>query len=287
MWLPSDGPCSMSESGRARHDSSRTTDPAPGSPDAAGPAADAEETAAPQPSVWARIGHDLLHPGIGQLVVAVILCLSTFAVVSQIRSRAEDDPFSGMRRADLVTMLDNLSTSSRQLDSELAELRDTQRELQSGADSQQAARKQAASRLSQLQVLLGTVPVQGPGITLVIKDPDAKVTSDMLLDAVEELRDAGAEAICLNGRVRVVASTWFASGADSVLASGTPISRPITIQAIGDPHSLEEGARFRGGLVSQVESAQSGATVQITQKQQIRIDAVAASAPMSNATPVR
>ncbi len=247
----------MSESGRERPDSPRATDPDPDRPESGDPAAGAEESPAPKPSVWARIGHDLLHPGIGQLVVAVILCLTTFAVVSQIRSRAEDDPFSGMRRADLVTMLDNLSTSSRQLDSELAELRDTQRELQSGADSQQAARKQAATRLSQLQVLLGTVPVEGPGITLVIKDPDAKVTSDMLLDAVEELRDAGAEAICLNGRVRV------------------------------DPHSLEEGARFRGGLVSQVESSQTGATVQITQKQQIRIDAVAASAPMSHATPVR
>lgn len=253
------------------------------SPDAGtGPGAEA-----PERSAWARIGHDLSHPGIGQVLVAVIVCLSSFAVVTQVRSRAVDDPFAGMRRADLVTMLDSLSNSSRQLDSELVELRDTQRQLQSGADSRQAAQKQAAARLAQLEVLSGTVPVEGPGVTIRIDDPNSKVTSDMLLDAVEELRDAGAEAISFNGKVRVVANTWFSAGANSVIVSGTPVSRPFTIRAIGDPHSLEEGARFRGGLVSQVEAAQVGATVTIAPAQRIRIDAVATPAPMTMATPVR
>ncbi|MDN6624523.1 MAG: DUF881 domain-containing protein, partial [Acidipropionibacterium jensenii] len=63
--------------------------------------------------------------------------------------------------------------------------------------------------------------------------------------------------------------------ADSVIAAGTPSSRPITIQAIGDPHSLEEGARFRGGLVSQVQAPQVGGSVQITSSTLIRITAVA------------
>ncbi|AZZ42212.1 DUF881 domain-containing protein [Acidipropionibacterium jensenii] len=257
------------------------------SPRASSGTQDGPGTDRQKPSHRARILHDLAHPASGQLIVAIILCLCSFAVVTQVRSRADEDPFASMRRADLVTMLDSLSTSSRQLDSELAELRDTQRQLQSGADSRQAAQKQAATRLSQLQVLSGTVPVQGPGITIRIADPGAKVTSDILLDAVEELRDAGAEAISLNGKVRVVASTWFASGADSVIASGTPISRPITIQAIGDPHSLEEGARFRGGLVSQVQAPQVGGSVQITSSTLIRITAVATPAPMTHASPVR
>ncbi len=251
------------------------------------PAVPPEQAGGQGLSGWGRIAHDLAHPARGQLIIALILCLCSFAVVAQVRSRADEDPFAGMRRADLVTMLDTLSTSSRQLDSELADLRDTQRQLQSGADSRQAAQKQAATRLSQLQVLEGTVPVQGPGITIRIQDPNAKVTSDMLLDAVEELRDAGAEAIALNGKVRVVANTWFASGADGLVASGTTITRPITIQAIGDPHSLEEGARFRGGLVSQVESSQVGASVGIAQSARIVIDAVAPVAPMSRATPAR
>lgn len=227
------------------------------------------------------------RPSRAQLVIAVILCLCAFAVVAQVRSRDHEDPFATMRRADLVSMLDSLSTSSRQLDSELADLRETQRDLQSGADSRRAARAQADRRLSQLKVLEGTVPVAGPGVTIRIEDPDSKVSSDMILDAMEELRDAGAEALAINGKVRVVASTWFASRADGLTVSGKAVSRPITITAIGDPHSLEEGAMFRGGMVSQMQAPQVGATVTITRSQQVRIDAVATPRPLSHATPVR
>ncbi|AXE38910.1 DUF881 domain-containing protein [Acidipropionibacterium virtanenii] len=244
----------------------------------------------PRPSEEPETGgrrRDLLRPSKAQGLVAVILCLCAFAVVAQMRSRDHQDPFATMRRADLVSMLDSLSTSSRQLDSELADLRETQRQLESGADSRRAAQAQAARRLSQLKVLEGTVPVAGPGVTIRIEDPRSKVSSDMILDAVEELRDAGAEALAINGSVRVVASTWFASGADGLTVSGRAVTRPITITAIGDPHSLEEGAKFRGGMVSQMQAAQVGATVTITPSQQVRIDAVATPRPLSHATPVR
>lgn len=236
---------------------------------------------------WRRVGHDLSHPSRGQVVLAIILCLCSFAVVTQVRARSQDDPFATMRRADLVTMLDSLSDSSRQLDAELADLRQTERQLQSGADSRKAAQTQAARRLSQLSVMEGTVPVGGPGVTIRISDPRSRVTSDMLLDAVEELRDAGAEAIAINGSMRVVADTWFSSGADGLTVDGRTVSRPITIAVIGDPHSLEEGATFRGGMVSQMQASQVGASVAITRSQQVRIDAVATARPMTHATPVR
>lgn len=236
---------------------------------------------------WRRVGRDLARPSKGQVVLAVILCLCSFAVVTQVRSQSQDDPFATMRRADLVTMLDSLSDSSRQLDAELADLRQTERQLQSGADSRRAAQTQAAERLSQLSVMEGTVPVGGPGVIIRISDPQSKVTSDMILDAVEELRDAGAEAIAINGTMRIVASTWFSSGADGLTVDGRTVSRPITISVIGDPHSLEEGATFRGGMVSQMQAAQVGASVTITRSQQIRIEAVAIPRPMTRATPVR
>lgn len=236
---------------------------------------------------WTVLRHDLTHPAKGQLIIALILCLFATVLVSQVRQRAHEDPFSQMRRADLVAMLDSLSTSSRQLDSQIADLRETRRQLESGADARKVAAEQARERLAQLEVLQGTVPVHGPGITLTISDPQQKVTSDMLLDAVEEMRDAGAEAMAVNGKVRVVANTWFATGADGLVVSGKPISRPIVLTVIGDPHSLEEGARFRGGLVSQVESDQVGASVTITRSQDLTISAVVSPAPMTHATPVR
>ena len=61
-------------------------------------------------------------------------------------------------------------------------------------------------------------PATGPGIELTISDPNGKVGPDVLLDALQELRDAGAEAVeisSLDGpAVRVVASTSFVDPAD-------------------------------------------------------------------------
>ena len=56
-----------------------------------------------------------------------------------------------------------------------------------------------------LGILAGTVAAEGPGIVVTIDGVD---DAALLLDTVQELRDAGAEAIQL-GDVRVVASTYF------------------------------------------------------------------------------
>ena len=87
----------------------------------------------------------------------------------------------------------------------------------------------------------------------------------MLLDAVEELRDAGAEVIEVNDSSRVVASTWFGNDGPTLLVDGVPLERPFVIEAIGDPHSLEEAARFRGGIVSEITGPKIGGDVTIAQ----------------------
>ena len=94
-----------------------------------------------------------------------------------------------------------------------------------------------------------------------IADPKAAVDAGVLLDAVEEMRDAGAEVIEVNNTIRIVGSTWFGSDNRALVIDGKPISRPITFEVIGDPHSLEEAARFRGGIVSEITGPKIGGQV--------------------------
>ena len=56
----------------------------------------------------------------------------------------------------------------------------------------------------------------------------------------------------VNNTIRVVGSTWFGSDDRGLVIDGKPVSRPITLEVIGEPHSLEEAARFRGGIVSEI-----------------------------------
>ncbi len=237
----------------------------------------AEGHAAQQPRApvdWRELVRDFVKPGRAQVIFAAILLVCGLGVVMQVRSQASETDYSTLRRADLVQMLDDLTAESRRLEAEIADLEETQRQLRSGVDSERIAREEAQRRLDVLAILGGTAPAQGPGVRITIDDPQRKVTAELLLNTIEELRDAGAEVIAINGTIRVVASTWFGAGqGGGLLAGGHPVGRPITIDVIGDPHALSEATRFSGGLVSEVQGSRIGGTVQVASLDSVTITA--------------
>lgn len=225
------------------------------------------------------------QPSRTQVLLAVILLLFGMGAAMQFRAKATDVTYSTASRADLVQILDNVNAESKRLASEIYDLERTKGELQSGADSARVAQEEAQRRLQIAQIMAGTVAAQGKGITITIYDPNNAVTGSMLLDAIEELRDAGAEVIAINGTIRVVASTWFANTAAGLVVDGILVKRPIRIDVIGDPQALEEAARFRGGVVSQVEAQTVGGSVVITRPNQVIITALHELTPNQFAKP--
>ena len=240
----------------------------------------------PQPIDWRELVRDFVKPGRAQVVFAAILLVLGLGVAMQVRTQAQQTDYSSMRRTDLVQMLDDLTTDSRRLEGEIAQLEETRRQLQSGVDSEQVAREEAQRRLDVLAILGGTAPAQGPGIRITIYDPNQKVTPELLLNTVEEMRDAGAEVIAINTTVRVVASTWFGAGPTGLLVDGQRVSAPLTIDVIGDPHALTEASQFSGGLVSEVQSARIGGTVTVTSADKVTITAVVTPVANKFAKPV-
>ena len=267
--------------GSTGQDDSRTSTPALGGSRAAGTPGGPPSRA----TVWRRLRRSVANPGRGQLIAAVLLFVLGMAGVVQIRVNAADDTYSTARREDLVQLLDGLGSESRRLEGEIGDLERTRSELKSGADTQQVARQEAEQRVSELAILAGTAPAQGPGIRMRITDPAGKVDADVLLDAVEEMRDAGAEVIEIDDTVRVVASTWFGSDAAGLLVDGKQVDRPITLEVIGDPHSLEEAARFRGGIVSEITGPTINGSVQIEQEDRIVVQSLHAATDPDYARP--
>lgn len=214
-------------------------------------------------------------PSRSQAIIAAILMVVGMFSAMQYRVKASDASYSSTRREDLVQLLDTANEETRRLEAELQTLVDTRDKLKSGADSAKVAEAEAQKRLATLKILAGTSPASGSGIRLVIFDSRGKVTPELLLDAIQELRDAGAEVIEINDSVRVVASTWVAAGPGGALvADNKQVTRPIVIDAIGDPHALEEAARFRGGVVSQVQAPNVGGTVTISRPSVVQVTAV-------------
>lgn len=222
-----------------------------------------------------NILRDFLRPGRGQLTVALVLLLTALMIVLTLRSQAAEPSYANLRRTELIQLLDNLSSETRRLEADIRDLQTTRDELASGAEGVDAARAEANRRLDELEIIAGTVPVHGTGIRITISDPEDKVSPELLLDGLEELRDAGAEVIEINDRIRVTTSTWL--GLDSegmVVANDQVITNPIILDVIGDPSTLEAGARFRGGLVSEIEGSRVGGAVTIDQLDRVDIDSV-------------
>ena len=249
------------------------------------PANRTEDTTAIARSTRTRIRAALLHPGRGQILAAVILFVVGAAGVMQIRINAGDDTYASARREDLIHLLDALGAESRRLEGEIAQLEQTRSNLQSGADTQRVAREQADEHLSELSILAGTAPAVGPGIRMRIADPQAAVDAGVLLDAVEEMRDAGAEVIEVNNTIRIVGSTWFGSDVRGLVIDGKPVSRPITLEVIGDPHNLEEAAQFRGGIVSEITGPKIAGQVQIEREKRLVIESLHAASENQYARP--
>ena len=224
-----------------------------------------------RPQGWAAIRAALRRPpNRAQWIVGLLLCGLGFGVAVQV-STTQEDALASARTSDLVRILDDLSAQRDRLVEEEQQLRATLADLQSGADRARAARLATRERIQNLQILAGTVDVHGPGVVVSISDPDRALESTDLLDAVQELRDAGAEAISINGE-RVVASTAIVDTPDGVAVGGEVIRPDYEIRAIGNSDTLEAGMSFPGGVLESMTEA--GASASVVESSEVQIAAL-------------
>lgn len=206
----------------------------------------------------------------GQILASVLTVMLGVALVAQVRS-ADEAGLGQLRQSELVALLDDASSRVNALQREVLELEADREQLQ-GQQGDEAAADAARQRLEAYEILAGSVPVEGPGIAVFVNDPGSVVTQTLLLDGIQELRDAGAEAIQI-GATRVVASTFVGTDATgNVTVDGVPVPTPVRILAIGDAHTLAGAMAIPGGFTDSLRGA--GATVEVTEQGTLLVDAV-------------
>ncbi|MEV7780577.1 DUF881 domain-containing protein [Kitasatospora sp. NPDC088351] len=209
----------------------------------------------------------------GQLVVAVLLFSLGLALAIQVRSTNDHhSQLRGARQEDLVRILDELDSRQQRLQQEKAELEQSLAKLENSSNQAKEAQEQTRKKVTELGVLAGTVKATGPGIVLTVDDPQGQVKADMLLDTLQELRAAGAEAIQIND-VRVVVNTYFTDvSGGGVQIDGKKVSQPYRFTVVGNPQDLTPALNIPGGVVRTLESHQARAT--ISQQQKVVVDAL-------------
>ena len=213
------------------------------------------------------------RPTRGQFAVAALCGLLAFALVTQVHATASGGGLQSARVDDLLGILSDLDNRGDRLRAEIDDLQTREQRLRSGSGQTAAAVREARDRLRVLGVLTGTMAARGPGIVLVIDDPRGRVRADVLVDAIEELRDAGAEAMQLSG-VRVVATTSVVdAGGGGFVVDGHHISAPYRLAAIGDRRTLAGALGIPGGVLDTVDG-QSGAHASVVPSPVVTVSAL-------------
>lgn len=234
------------------------------------------------------------EPGSGEprrpragVLIGLLAGLLGFGLAVQLNTAQDDPTLAGARQEDLVRILDDLDARKERLRDEITSLEDRRRQLTSGAQGQAAAVDEARRLADELGILAGTLPAEGPGLVVRFRPGSEPVRADQVLNAVEELRGAGAEAMQISGAdgppVRIVAATYFLDDGAGLEVDGQSLAAPYTLAVIGDPETMRTTLEIPGGVVSEV--SKDGGTVSLDERKRITVSALRRAEPPRYARP--
>ncbi|MGO0122026.1 DUF881 domain-containing protein [Desulfothermobacter acidiphilus] len=172
-------------------------------------------------------------------------------------------------------------------------------QLQSELDAvtNQEGLKSLKAQLNAYRIEAGTVPVTGPGIEVTLNDssmavkpgqnPNLYVLHDEdILRVLNELKAAGAEVLALNGERLVATSEIKCAGPTIVVNKTKRLAAPFVITAIGNPDTMVNALRMRGGVVDTLQQFW-GIQVSIKKLPSVTIPAYKGSRRLEYAHPVK
>jgi uncharacterized protein YlxW (UPF0749 family) len=220
-------------------------------------------------------------------MIGLLVGLLAFALVVQVQSNTGNTQLENARQDDLVRILSDLNSRELRLRSEISSLQGTLSQLGAGAQGREAALAEARRRADELGILAGTIPAQGEGLTIRLVPGNQPIPAATVLETVEELRGAGAEAMQIAGTqgaaVRIVASTYFVDGANGIVVDGTTLTGTYTLTVIGPGNTMRTALTIPGGVSDSVGRA--GGTVVVDGPGTVKVEALHPAANLRNAKP--
>ena len=197
------------------------------------------------------------------VLMTVLMLVLGIMIVAQFRAAGRLRPLPGTGDEQAI-LLSALADANSRLRAEVGSL--TAQEAAYEHDRGTAGLQELVAELNRVRMLNGMVEVSGPGMELLLDGP---LNALDLQDVINELRNAGAEAITLNGRRLMVSSVVTVDTKGQVLLDGQPIARPYRFLTIGDPDTVETAVRRPGGLLVLFRRAYPNLVVQTAQQSKV------------------
>ena len=209
----------------------------------------------------------------GRLAMTLVTVLLGFLVVVQLRSQASDAGLASLSAQDLTVLVANLTTRNDQLREEITELDRQRRAVADAVERGDSSAGQIRSDLNRVRAWAGLLPVKGPGVRVIVDGP---ISGEAIAGLLNELRNAGAEAIAV-GDIRVVVGVVVTGPTGGPMIDGRAAARPIEITAIGQQESITGSLTRAGGPIALLGVNHPDVTVTVSAEPELFLPATTRS----------
>ncbi len=188
---------------------------------------------------------------IAQVSLFVVALVIGLLLVGQLRSQARPIELSNLSAQELSALIETVSARNVELGDGLDELRTQIRDYERASVEGQSDLEISEEALRGITAFGGIMGVEGQGISVMAEgsfDPIA------VNDLIQELRNAGAEAIAIDD-IRITAESVAVLGTSAIEIDGVPIGPTFELRAIGSPDGLKAAIERPGGILSLYEQS--------------------------------
>lgn len=213
------------------------------------------------------------------VVIIFVLSLSLTGLISSYNKRqiANETPVANELRDTVFREKeknDRYSEKLKEKEQTLTRLREDVTKNNKLSDEQR-------KKIDNNNTILGLTKVTGKGVQIVLKDGEENKKAGSTLEAsqtivhdvdileiINVLRNAGAEAISINGH-RIIATSPISCIGTVIKINDEKVGAPYVISAIGNPEALESALNIPGGIISILEKF--GIKITKEKKEEIKI----------------
>jgi len=216
-----------------------------------------------------------------RLTVAIVAGILGVLAVGQLHAQSGAPTLEGLSATELTQLIANLTAGNDQFRAEVTDLRDQQAQLADAHDSGETTVGQLTTDLARIRAWAGLTPVTGQGIAIVVR---GGIGGDGVEDLLNELRNAGAEAISVDG-IRIVTGVVVAGAPGALSVENHAIGDSFEIHAIGSPQILTGTLTRTGGVVAQIGATYPDAQLTVTPAEVLTLPATDLSLVPSHGQP--
>jgi uncharacterized protein YlxW (UPF0749 family) len=188
---------------------------------------------------------------IAQASLFVVALVIGILLVGQLRSQARPLELSNLSAQELSSLIETLAARNIELQDGLADLLDQISDYERAGVQGQSDLVISEEVLRGISAFGGLVPVQGQGIRI---EAEGSFDPVAVNDLIQELRNAGAEAIAVD-QIRITARSVAVLGTSAIEIDGVPIGPSFAVRAIGSPDGLQAAIERPGGILQLFEQS--------------------------------